>query len=426
MGDIPKFIVIRQKNTPLEPIKDVSAEIKNKLNSFGKESFEGMTVGITAGSRGIDCIDIILRETASYVKRMGGRPVIIAAMGSHGGGTAEGQREVLSSLNITEETVGTEIRTCAKSKYLGETESGFPVYGNVLADEFDKIIIVNRVKPHTDFEAETESGLLKVMAIGIGNPTGCKNVHTLAFVHGYAKVIQETGLFMLKRLNVAFGIALTENWQHKLNRIEVMAPQNIYETEKALLREVKEHMVKLPAKEADVLIIQNVGKDISGTCMDTKVIGRIGVLGQAEPEYPKIKRIAIMRLTEGSHGNAIGIGLADVAPMELFKSVDMPATALNSISSMCLEQGRMPCIAADDLSAISAAVETVGLEDTKNAQIMYIQDTNSLEYIAVSEPLYEELKNSENIERVSEPFALAFDDGNRLMNRWEDHRLRIV
>ncbi len=426
MNGIPKFVVIRQKNTPLPPIGDISAEIKNKLESFGYKDLEGMTVGITAGSRGIDGIEIILRETAAYVRSRGGKPIIFGAMGSHGGGTAEGQREVLTSLNITEETVGAEIRTCAVSKYLGETESGFPVYGNLIAEEFDKIILVNRIKPHTDFDAETESGLLKLMAIGIGNPTGCKNVHTLAFVHGYAKVIQETGLFMMNKLNIAFGIALTENWQHRLNKIEPVMPENILETEKRLLKEVKENAVKLPAKEADALIIQNVGKDISGTCMDTKVIGRIGVLGQAEPEYPKIKRIAIMRLTEGSHGNAIGIGLADVAPMELFKSVDLPATALNSISSMCPEQGRMPCIASDDLTAITAAIETVGLENTKSAKIMYIQDTNSLEYIAVSEPLYEQLKDNKNIERISEPFKLAFDENKRLVNQWIDHKLKIV
>ena len=427
MKDIPKFILIRQKNEAAPAIADKAAAARSALAALGlaDDRFAGKTVGITGGSRGIDGKDIVLREVCGFVGEKGGTPVVFAAMGSHGGGTAEGQREVLASLNITEETVGAEIRTSGESKYYGDTESGFPVYGNVLADTFDELIVVNRIKMHTDFEGDTESGLLKMLAIGVGNPMGCDNVHNLALQHGYAPVLQAVGGFLLKRLSVAFGLAVTENWRHEMDSIEAVLPDDILAAEKRILARVKAGSVKLPVKKADALIIDMIGKDISGTGMDTKVVGRIRVFGQPEPEYPKIGRIAVLGLTEGSHGNAIGIGLADYTTKSVFDEIDIPATSLNAVSSNCPEQGCLPCIVATDYEAVKAAVGTTGLEDPTRAKAIFIQDTNHLEYLAVSEALYEIIKEAPEIEAVSEPFELKFDENGVLMNRWSGGMLEI-
>ena len=427
MNSIPKFILIKQNNEAAPAVPDKAAAARNALEALGltEDRFSGKTVGITGGSRGIDGIEIVLREVCSFVKEKGGTPVVFAAMGSHGGGTAEGQREVLASLSITEETVGAEIKTCGDSKYYGETGSGYPVYGNILADTFDELVVVNRIKMHTDFEGDTESGLLKMLAIGVGNPMGCDNVHNLALQHGYAPVLQDVGGFLLKRLNVAFGLAVTENWQHKMDSIEAIMPEDVLEAEKRILARVKAGSVKLPVKAADALIIDMIGKDISGTGMDTKVVGRIRVFGQPEPEYPKIGRIAVLGLTEGSHGNAIGIGLADYTTKAVFDSIDIPATSLNAVSSNCPEQGCLPCIVADDYEAVRAAVGTTGLEDPTRAKAVFIQDTNHLEYIAVSEALYEDLKENPEIEAVSDFFELEFGEGGILKNRWSGGTLAI-
>lgn len=422
--ELPSFVMVRQTFESSEPVQDVHATLRERLDSFDYDyaDFAGKTVGITAGSRGITHIDEMIHDLADFVKEKGGTPVIFAAMGSHGGGTAEGQREMLRSLGISEETMGCEVRTSAECQQYGYTASGFPVYGNVLASQFDRIILINRIKMHTDFEADTESGLLKIMSIGIGNPKGCMNVHRLALVHGYGKAIQETALRFLDCLPVAFGVALTENWKHELDRIEVVKPENILERERELLKAVKAQMVRLPVSEADALLIGWIGKDISGTGMDTKVVGRIGVIGQAEPETPKIKRVTVLDITEASHGNAIGIGLADLSTEAVLRKIDVPATALNGISSMSPEQSSLPCFATDDLDAIKASVETVGLEDTTDAKVLYIKDTNSLEYIAVSLPLYEDIKDLPQIEAVSEPFELSFDEEGNLLNKWVDHK----
>lgn len=425
MREIPEFYLVRQKYSSSQAIEDVSSVCRKVLEEadVSKEAFAGKTIGITAGSRGIDGIDLVLKETAAFVKRQGGRPLLFAAMGSHGGGTAEGQREVLSSLNITEETMGAEIRTCPDSFQTGTTTSGFPAFANVLTRDFDGLIVVNRIKMHTDFEGRTESGLLKMLAIGVGNPAGAKNVHNLALRCGYEKVIQETGQELVRDCHVILGLALTENWRHQLDRIVAVQPADFLEKEAELLAAVKAQAIHLPAEKMDALLIGNIGKDISGTGMDTKVIGRIGVLGQPEPKSPRVGRITVLGLTEGSHGNAIGIGLADYTTQAVFDRIDIQATSLNAVTSMCASQGRLPCILPTDREAILAAIETVGLENPLKAKAMYIQDTNTLEKVAVSEALYQDLKDNPHLETIGGPFQLEFDASGKLLTVWKGGKL---
>jgi len=385
-----KFYILRQIRENTQKIDDVKTAVKNELSNldYDFDSLKNKKIGIAVGSRGIDQIRDIVKSIVDFVRDKGGVPVVFAAMGSHGGGTSEGQAEVLAGLGITEKTVGAEILTCGESDFYGKTESGLNVYGNKLPLSFDGTILVNRIKMHTDFSDVTESGLYKLMAIGIGNPKGCQTVHRYALRYGFGNVIRQTGEVMLKKLPVLFGVAVTENWKHQLNHIEAVIPQNLFETEKRLLADVKEHKAALPVKEADTLLIENGGKNISGTCIDTKVIGRIYILGQEEPKEPKISRIAVFNLTEESHGNAIGIGLADV-----------------------------------DFEAFKTAIGTIGIDNDDDAKVLFIKDTNSLEYVAVSESLYNDLKERNDLETIGEAFELKFDDKGNLLSKWQGNTI---
>lgn len=223
---LPEMLLIRQNRQAAAPLADIPSTLNESLRSiaFDPAELHGKTVGIAVGSRGIDQIPAVVRAVVDVIRNAGGIPEIFAAMGCHGDGTADGQREMLASLGICEETVGAPIRTCAETVPYGTTTSGIPVYGNTLPLRYDAVILINRVKMHTDFEDFTESGLLKLLAIGVGNPTGCMNVHTHALRYGYGPVIRETAAVMLEKLPVVFGVMLTENWKHELDHLEAVRP----------------------------------------------------------------------------------------------------------------------------------------------------------------------------------------------------------
>lgn len=420
---LPEMILIRQNQPCSDPIENVSEAFTESLTRVSVErgTFQGKSVGIAVGSRGISHIAEVVRETATFVKECGGFPFIFAAMGSHGAGTAEGQREVLEALGITEEYIGAPVETCADDILYGYTVSGLPVYGNSLPFKHDAIILINRVKMHTDFVDITESGIFKLMAVGIGNPTGCKNVHLNALKYGYGKVIRECADVIMNRLPVSLGIMLTENWKHQLDRLKIVLPGDFLERESALLQQVKDQSLRIPVDQADILIVGEIGKNISGAGMDTKVIGRLGIIGQAEPEKPHFSRIVVLDLTEESHGNACGIGLADLAPADLLPRIDIKATTLNSCSAKTPEAGRIPCLMENEYEVMAAAVETCGVTDPSEARIVYIQNTNLLGTMAVSKNLYDEaLRDKDSISIVSKPFRLTFDEDGRLINRWKE------
>ena len=413
----PKFVLVRQKYKA-EKIDDIEKALRDTIHSCGYDlgKFNGKTVGITVGSRGISQIPLIARTIAQVVSENGGKPVIFAAMGSHGGGTAEGQIEVLESLGVTEQSVGTEIRTCGDSMLLGTAESGMPVYVNSLVSQFDSIIILNRIKQHTDLDDITESGLFKVMAIGMGNPQGAKNIHAEALNSGYGPAIREAGAVMLEKLPIVMGIAVTENWRHETNHIEAVLPENLLEAEKRILDNVKKSAVKLPVDTLDTLIIQEAGKNISGTCVDTKVIGRIMIAGQKEPESPKIRTIAVLDFTDESHGNSMGLGVVDLVTRRVFDKINIDATSLTGITSTCLLQAKIPCVAKNDFEAVNAAFNCTGLRDISSIRAAVIKNTNALEYIAVTENVYDEIKNNDCIEKVGGPFELEFDSSGVLVS----------
>lgn len=273
------------------------------------------------------------------------------------------------------------------------------------------------MKQHTDFKDNTESGLLKLLAIGIGNHKGAENIHANALRLGYGPVIRDAAELMLKKLPVLFAIAITENWRHETNNIVAVYPEKILETEKDFLRKVKETAAKLPIDCFDTLIVEEAGKNISGTCIDTKVVGRIMIHGQKEPETPRIKTIAVLNFTDESHGNSMGLGIADIITQKVYDKIDIKATSLTGMTSTCLLQAKIPCVASNDLEAINVAFTSAGIEKKENIKAIYIKNTNSLEYLVVTENIYELIRNDVGIMKIGEPFELEFDKTGALITK---------
>lgn len=414
----PRMVLVQQQQYTEETITTVQDEVKNSILALGigKDRIYKKKIGIAVGSRGIDRLPEIVIGISKYINELGGEPWIFAAMGSHGGGTKEGQEEVLAGLGVSYEKLKIPVICDSNNELLGYTKSNYPVYYNPVVKKFDSIIILNRVKPHTDFTAEIESGLLKMLAIGIGNPKGCISNHNYALRDGYSNVIKEVAEFMIQELNILFGVAVVENWKSEVVKIDAVLPTSFYEKEKELLAYVKKDKIKLPVNKFDVLVVKEIGKNISGTGMDTKVVGRIMIKGQDEPEAPDIGRIVVLGLTEETHGNATGIGLADIITDDVYKNINIEDTSLNAISSMAPEQGKIPCVVKNDYEAIKAGIITLGPISPGQAEIILIKNTSKIEKIALSEGLFNKLKNENKVIALSEPEDMRFDSNGKLLN----------
>ena len=383
---------------------------------WDRQDLTGLTVGITAGSRGIDRIVETLAALVRQVRSRGGRPVIIPAMGTHGGDTAQRQIDLLASLGLTEASLGCPFNSQVETVLMGHTTEGVPVYCSRAALEVDQLLIVNRVKPHTDFSGEIESGLAKMMTIGLGAHRGAESAHLFARKLGHEKVFTSVAELLKEKLPVLAGLGLYENWQGRLAGLEAFRPEEMLTGEKRLLAKVKEMSIKLPFEELDVLIVGEAGKNISGTGMDTKVIGRIMVKGQPEPEKPRIGCLAVLNLTEESHGNGCGLGLAEITTKKVLDRFDFLTTADNSISSMAPEQGRLPCVVANDYQAISSAIATLGPVPIAEVRIAYIRNTLRLETLAVGQALRPLVENNTGLEILGPAEALVFDADGQLLS----------
>ena len=370
----------------------------------------GARIALTAGSRGVAHIDQILKYLAQAVRQKGAHPFLIPSMGSHGGGTSEGQVEVLKSLGITEETTGAPILSSMEVVEIGRSRFGFPVMVSKPAAEADGIIVVNRIKPHTEFEGPIESGLMKMMAIGMGKHRGCFEVHKQAVQYGYRDVIPEIGGVILSKLPILFGLGIVENIYDETAVIRAVLPSRFAEEEKELLSLAKKLMARLPFEKIDVLIVDQMGKNISGTGIDTNVIGRIMFIGEREPEKPKITRIVVLDLTEASHGNAVGIGLADYTTQRLLKKMDLAAIATNAITAMTPEKGRIPIALPTDQAAVDAALDTIGSIPPQEARILHIKNTLELGEMEVSKAFLPEMKGRADLEVRKQLGPLGFDE----------------
>ncbi|GAF25321.1 dimethyladenosine transferase [Moorella thermoacetica Y72] len=406
-----------QQDVEVPEVTDLEGAIATQiapLIEINRHNLLGKRIAITAGSRGIDRIPFILGMVVKLLKDAGASPFLVPTMGSHGGASAAGQEEILKSLGITEDTVGAPIISSLDTIQIGTTTSGVPVWVDKNAAEADGIIVVNRIKPHTEFKGDIESGLLKMMAIGLGKYQGARVVHNHALRQGYARVITEVALTILDKLPVLFGVALIENCYDKVAMVEAISREKIYEREKELLQKARSLMMALPFDHIDILVIDEMGKNISGTGMDTNVIGRVMVYGQKEPETPDIIRIVVLDLTPETHGNATGIGLADFTTKRVIQKLDMHSTVVNCITACTPEKGRLPIALATDREAIEYALQTIGLENPAAARLVHIKNTLHLKVMEVSEALLPEVYNNKNLHLLEKPRPLAFDNEDRL------------
>jgi len=398
---VPKLLNVRQ-HFDKTCISDVEAAVRSELNGLGLKLSLGSRIAVTAGSRGIDNIPLVLRTVASFIKDAGAEPFFVPAMGSHGGATAEGQLKVLAGLGILPEYLGAPIKASMDTVVIGSVDTGIsidashsgvmPVHMDKLAYEADGIIIINRVKPHTSFHAEAESGLQKMLAIGLGKAVQAANIHNFG-TRGLRELISPVAQLMLSTGKIIAGLGLVENAYDKLMCIKGLIPEMFAAGEKELLAMARSNMPSLPVDKLDLLIVEQMGKNFSGTGMDTNIIGRLKIEGEPEPGSPIIKRIAVLGLSDAAAGNAYGIGLADFTVKKLVDSIDYEATYTNMLTTNYLERVKIPYIAADENSAVEAALKTCSLNRIENARIIRIKNTLDMENIQVSPSVFEEIKD---------------------------------
>lgn len=420
---LPKMARIQQQfEAPV--LDDLPTAIHTELERINAASLvrPGETVAITAGSRGVANIDTAVKATVDALKTIGAKPFVIPAMGSHGGATSEGQRSVLEHYGITEETVGAPIKATMEVVELGKTADGLPVFLDHYAAEADHIVPLNRIKAHTDFNGSIESGLMKMMVIGLGKQAGANLYHRAFFQYGFEHVITAVGGFMLDTGKIAFGIGLLENAHEQTAKAVAMPAAKLLQTERKLLVEAKSLMGRLPFDELDLLIVDWAGKNISGTGMDTNVIGRMMQNFEPEPIKPAILRIFVRDLTEESDGNATGIGLADFTTTRLVNHIDRHATYMNGITALGPQKSKIPFYYDTDREAITVALDTIGLTAPEDARVIRIESTLRLTELDISESLLEDAELHSGIAVIDEAQPFQFNTtGNLLPFSSEGH-----
>jgi hypothetical protein len=413
--EYPKFGLVRQKFEKTifsDPRTLVRRELER--SDLLAPIRRGDQVLITAGSRGIESMNEVLRTCIEAVKEHGGEPFLYPAMGSHGRGEAEGQVEVLRHLGITEANLGAPVYSGLDLVEIDRVLDSVPVYADRAAVNADHILIVNRVKEHTEYLGETESGILKMAVVGFGRQLGAETMHKLAVNHTYLKAIHPIAASLFKNLKILGAVALLEDHLNQLRRVEALRPDEVFAREPALLQESKLFKPKLPFEELDILLIDEIGKEISGAGMDTKVVGRIMNIYEKECESPKITRIIVRDLSEATGGNATGIGLADYTTRRAVEKIDFQATAMNCVTAVAPEKGRIPLAMASDQGALEAAFKTIGLWTPERVRVAWIANTRDLEVLAVSSALLEARRSELEVYEGAGLFDLPYDASGNL------------
>jgi hypothetical protein len=411
---LPKMVTVRQKFASPK-VGDIPSVIASEFEKpeIRSKVKPGQVIAVGCGSRGIANIATIAKSVVDGLKALGAQPFIFPCMGSHGAATAEGQKAVLEGYGISEATMGVPLRATMETTIVGELDDGTPVHMDANAAQADGIVVINRIKPHTSFRGPTESGITKMLAIGIGKINGATTYHQ----HGmdvFPTLLPKVRDVNLKARNVLFGVGIVENAYDQTAVIELIAAENIGEREPALQEMAKRNMPRIQFSEVDVLVIEEMGKNISGAGFDPNVTGR-NRRHVAWNSDPLVKKIVVLNLTPESHGNATGIGGADVITMRLYRDMDIGATYANVITSMSLGGAAIPIIMNTDNDAISLAVKTVVRVKPQDCRIVRIRNTLDLAEIEVSEPMLEEVKAKPDCFRiVSPPRPFAFDKEGRL------------
>lgn len=405
---LPKFIKIRQ-NFKKNRIVNIRSEVRKQMNAHtGNLKDKRIAVGV--GSRGIANINIITKTVIDCLKEVGAKPFIVPAMGSHGGATEMGQREILGSYGITEDAMGVSIDSSMDTEIIGRYKSDLPVYLAKSVIAADGIVIIPRIKPHTGFRGKVESGICKMLCIGLGKQKGADSIHSKGF-EKFPELIPEIGCIVARKAKVLFAVAIVENAYDETYKIEIINKNEILnlKKEEALLEESRKLMARILIPKFDVLIIDEIGKNISGNGQDPNVTGLYftGCVSGG----PEFKKCAILDITEESHGNANGVGVSDVITRKLFDKIDFISMYTNCFTSTYMEPAKIPMVAASSEDAIKIAVKICNGIKSGGHKIVWIKNTMELGNIIVSEPLISEVKANSSLDVLTEPENLKFYNG---------------
>lgn len=402
----------------------LSNKMISNLSDYICKSFEksdlkkrikpGDKIGLTVGSRGISSIKIIIKTIINKLKKYEVRPFILVAMGSHGGSTSEGQKRILANYGITEDEMGVPILSSTEVVKIGKIKNEIPIFFSKDALLMDGIIAINRIKPHTDFKSNIiESGISKILVIGLGKIKGARVIHSLG-VYGLKNIIPEAVRLILKKLNILQGVGILENYYGQLCDVKFISPESLIDSERKLLSKSKKLILKLPYDEIDVLICQEIGKNISGTGLDTNIIGRLYINGENEIESPNIRKIVVFDLTKESEGNAYGIGLADITTKDLVQKINFKDMYVNSVTSTFLRRGKLPLIAETQKEAVEVALKTCWQINPEAIRLVIIKNTRDLRYLYVSKTIWNYIKSNKNIKKCGKWTNLSFDSFGKM------------
>jgi hypothetical protein len=420
--EFPNLLRVRQV-VEAPRLDDVATRAAELLAAFGFEDrvAAGDRVAIGVGSRGIRDLAPLLATLAGAVRDAGGEPYLVPCMGSHGGATADGQAAVLAELGVTEASIGAPVISGMDAVEVARSCFGTPVWASPDFLAADTVILVNRIKPHTDFSGPIESGIAKMLVIGAGKHRGAVEAHRLFVRHGFSAVLEEYAKVLLDRLPVLFGLAVIENQLDETAELHLLGRDEVLAHEPALLRRARELMPALPLSRLDCLVVDEMGKDISGSGMDTNVIGRKRVDG-CVAEGPAITRIFVRDLTPASEGNALGIGVADFVTTRLIAAVDPAATRINAVTAMAPDIARLPLAFDHDADALAAAYATSGATSAAEFRMAWIRNTLEVGEFLVSEALVDELADNPTLEVLEGPFPFPMDVAGRFEPAWTSRR----
>ena len=402
------------QSIPQPRVEDVPGTIRRLINGsrLSERVKPGGTIAVGIGSRGVNAIDLVARTIVDTLREMGYQPFIVAAMGSHGGATPEGQRELLSGYGVTADTMGVPVKTDMDTVVLGTNPVGLPIYFDKNAYHADGIVLANRVKPHTDFHATHESGVLKMLVIGLGKRDGASQVHKLG-VRGLREVLPAVGRFLVKNTPFALGVAIVENAEDVPAEIVAVEPETIFDVEPVLLERARGLMGRLPFDQIDLLVVGELGKNYSGAGMDPNVIGRLFVETQPDFDRPIVTRLVVLDVSDESHGNIVGVGFADLTTDRLVSKMDAQSFRINTLTSCCLQRSRIPLTLPSDREVIEAALDTCWRIDPAEARVVVIPNTLELNSLWVSSPLEDEVRAHPHLTRATEYLPMNFDrDGS--------------
>ncbi len=416
----PKIFRLQQ-NFDATHITNIPGQVRREISRLDLSTRlkPGDSVAVTAGSRGVANIATIIKSVVDELRAHKALPFIVPAMGSHGGATAEGQISVLERYGITETSMAVPIRATMETTQIGKTPQGIPVFVDRLALSADHIVVVNRIKPHTDFDGEIESGTTKMMAIGLGKHQGAMHYHRANIQYGYYTVITSVASVVLQQCKILFALGIVENAYDQTAIIEAMLPSEITTHEKQLLRQARASLARIPFDSGDVLIVDEMGKNISGTGIDTNVVGRTVSQWERPPIRPRFNRIVIRDLSSDTYGNATGVGLADIVTRRLVDKIDFKPTYINAITSTNIEGSRIPLTCATDQEAVETAISTSGVTSAESCRLVWIKNTLKLDDLIASESYLDEIQSRTHL-RVIEPLGeLAFTASGDLAARFQ-------